>query len=82
MSIMLNNVNALFAELIGVVSEFDEASGLGVVTSESMSELTSGIPFHCISIADGTRSITPGTRVRFMAAFRVKRVEAINLVNL
>lgn len=75
---MLENADALFAELIGSVSEFDEASGLGVVVSDSGNL----IPFHCISIADGTRTITRGTRVRFVTAFRTKRVEAINLVNL
>ena len=82
MSALLNNVEVLFTELLGIVSEFDEATGLGTITSDSANELESVIPFHCISIADGTRTISPGTRVRFETAFRTKRVEAINLVNL
>lgn len=79
---LLNNVEVLFSELVGIVSGFDEASGLGTVTSDSANDSGSVIPFHCISIADGTRTIAPGTRVRFETAFRTKRVEAINLVNL
>ena len=75
---MLKNTDQLFTELVGSVSEFDEASGLGVVTSDSGAT----VPSHCISIADGTRMISPGTRVRCVVAFRTKRVEAINLVNL
>jgi cold shock CspA family protein len=75
---MLNNVDELFVDLIGDVAAFDEVSGLGVLRSDSGSE----IPFHCISIADGTRTIAPSTRVRFSVAFRVKRAEAINLVTL
>lgn len=75
---MLKNADALFTQMVGVVADFDEATGLGVVMSNS----GAGIPFHCISIADGTRTISPGTRVRYEAVFRTKRVEAINLVNL
>jgi len=75
---MLKSADALFTEMVGVVADLDEASGLGVVTSNSGAR----IPFHCISIADGTRMIAPGTRVRCQATFRTKRVEAINLVSL
>lgn len=75
---MIDNVKELFTETVGTVSAFDEASGLGVLAAQS----GKSIPFHCISIADGTRSIATGTRVRFSVAFRSKRVEAINLVAL
>lgn len=75
---MLKNADDLFTECVGVVAHFDEASGLGVLASDTGSD----VPFHCISIANGTRTIAPGTGVRFMTAFRTKRVEAINLVNL
>jgi cold shock CspA family protein len=46
----------------GVVSEFDEARGLGVVTADDGAELH----FHCTAIADGTRSVPVGERVRFV----------------
>lgn len=46
----------------GVVSSFDEPRGLGVVKSVDGAEL----PFHCTAIADGTRTISVGERVRFV----------------
>jgi|LakMenEpi03Aug12_release.lakeMendotaPanAssembly.Ray.scaffolds.fasta_scaffold320317_2 cold shock CspA family protein len=75
---MIDNANDLFRQLRGTVAEFNEASGLGEVTTDSGRR----IPFHCISIADGTRTIALGTDVSFVVAFRTKRVEAINLVSL
>jgi cold shock CspA family protein len=45
----------------GVVAEFDEARGLGVVASTDGTTY----PFHCTQIADGTRTIEVGTPVRF-----------------
>jgi cold shock CspA family protein len=47
--------------LRGVVSEFDEASGLGAVTAADGAVYG----FHCTQIADGTRTIAVGTRVDF-----------------
>jgi cold shock CspA family protein len=46
---------------IGTVETFDEAVGLGTVRG------TDGIvfPFHCTALADGTRTIPTGVRVRF-----------------
>jgi cold shock CspA family protein len=44
----------------GVVSEFDEARGWGVLTSEGRE-----LPFHCTQISDGTRTIAVGTAVTF-----------------
>lgn len=75
---MIDNANELFTETTGAVAVFDEASGLGEIIAQS----GSSVPFHCISIADGSRTIAPGARVRFSVAFRSKRVEAINLVSL
>jgi cold shock CspA family protein len=46
----------------GVVSSFDEPRGLGVITSVDGIELS----FHCTAIADGTRTISVGERVRFV----------------
>lgn len=45
----------------GTVTEFDEAIGLGVVTGDDGARHR----FHCIEIADGTRTIAVGTRVAF-----------------
>lgn len=43
----------------GVVESFDDRRGDGVVCGDDGERLY----FHCVSIADGTRHIDPGTRV-------------------
>lgn len=63
---------------LGIVSDFDEARGLGVVTSSTGSRW----PFHCVSLADGSRSVDKGAAVRFSVAFRVLRLEAVEIVKL
>jgi cold shock CspA family protein len=45
----------------GVVASFDDPRGLGVVRDDGGAEY----PFHCTAIADGTRAIDEGARVRF-----------------
>jgi len=45
----------------GIVSAFDDAAGVGRIL-DSDGTL---IPFHCVSIADGTRWIAEGTAVVF-----------------
>jgi cold shock CspA family protein len=45
----------------GVVTSFDERTGIGVVTTTDGSELT----FHAVAIADGSRSIAVGTEVSY-----------------
>ena len=45
----------------GRVSDFDEHVGLGHVTAESGSVHL----FHCVEIADGSRSIEVGAEVEF-----------------
>lgn len=61
-------------ELDGVVADFDEAVGLGVVRSEGGGE---SFPFHCTQIAGGSRTIEVGTVVRFrVVAGRLGRWEA------
>jgi cold shock CspA family protein len=45
----------------GTVRSFDAPRGLGVVVDDGGTDY----PFHCTAIADGTRTIAPGTRVRF-----------------
>ena len=60
----------------GTVTEFDEARGLGTVTAEDGATH----PFHCTQIADGTRTIAVGTRVRFeLRAWHLGRWEAVAL---
>jgi cold shock CspA family protein len=46
----------------GQVASFDEARGLGTITA---ADLGTELPFHCTAIADGTRTISVGERVRF-----------------
>jgi cold shock CspA family protein len=60
------------SERSGRVASFDEARGLGVVVDDSGQEF----PFHCTAISDGTRSIEPGTRVRFEVTPGLGRWEA------
>ena len=60
----------------GEVVEFDDPRGLGVVRSDAGDDL----PFHCTAVADGSRSIPIGTRVRFrVVAGRLGRWEAGDL---
>jgi cold shock protein len=46
----------------GEVTAFDGPRGLGVITTAGGFEL----PFHCTSIADGSRTIPVGEPVRFV----------------
>jgi cold shock protein len=63
----------------GVVSSFDEPRGLGIITSADGAEL----PFHCTAIADGTRTIAVGRRVRYrLVPGRLGRWEAARIVGL
>jgi cold shock CspA family protein len=50
-----------FGWATGVVASFDDERGLGTVRADDGREL----PFHCTAIADGSRTIAAGTRVRF-----------------
>jgi hypothetical protein len=44
----------------GVIESFDDHRGDGVMRSDEGERFY----FHCVSIADGTRHIEPGVRVR------------------
>jgi cold shock CspA family protein len=44
----------------GVVVEFDEPRGLGVIEADG-----TRYPFHCTAILDGTRTIPVGASVTF-----------------
>lgn len=59
----------------GRVVEFDDPAGLGVV------ELDDGTryAFHCIEIADGTRTIAVGTPVTFAPLCKLGRYEAAQI---
>ena len=59
----------------GVVAAFDEQSGLGVVATDDGVEH----PFHCIEIADGSRSIDIGAEVSFDILAKFGRWEAANI---
>lgn len=45
----------------GTVAEFDEPRGWGTVLADDGHEYF----FHCTAMADGSRTIAPGTPVRF-----------------
>lgn len=61
------------------MSSFDEARGLGVV----MSDDGTCHPFHCAALADGTRTVDVGARVRFrVVAGRLGRWEAWGIEKL
>jgi cold shock CspA family protein len=59
----------------GRVESFDEQRGTGVVTATSGEQF----PFHSTAIVDGTRTIAPGTEVRFEVAPGLGRWEAAAL---
>lgn len=60
---------------IGTVIAFDAAVGLGEI------ERADGVrfPFHCIEIADGTRTVDVGAAVRFQLLCKLGRYEAAAL---
>ncbi len=60
----------------GRVVAFDDAVGLGEV------ERGDGVrfPFHCIEIADGSRTIAVGTAVSFVLLCKLGRYEASQIL--
>jgi cold shock CspA family protein len=65
----------LSEELAGTVTAFNDAHGLGEIT-DSASVVW---PFHCVSIADASRTIDVGQSVIFRTGFRVARPEAVSI---
>jgi len=64
---------------VGTVCAFDAEAGLGEVRAADGAVL----PFHCVAIADGSRSIEVGTEVAFVRAAALPgRWEAARLVPL
>jgi cold shock CspA family protein len=62
----------------GRVTEFDEARGLGTITSDDGRVH----PFHCTQITDGSRQIEPGAAVRFELLPKLGRYEAGSIEKL
>ena len=61
---------------VGTVTAFDDPAGVGTVTADDGSEHF----FHCTAIADGSRTVEVGTRVRFtVVPGRLGRWEAAAL---
>ena len=58
----------------GVVSAFDEARCLGTISAEG-----GEFPFHGVTLADGSRTIEPGTEVDFDVLPKLGRYEAGNI---
>jgi len=61
--------------LAGSVTAFDDALGLGVITSDD----GTAFGFHCVSIADGSRTIEVGTPVSFGVLLKLGRREAADI---
>ncbi len=60
------------AGVAGRVDQFDDATGLGYVTDPQGTRYR----FHCVSIADGTRTIQAGAPVSFVVVPRFGEYEA------
>ena len=61
--------------MTGVVTAFDEAVGLGEIASEDGRRFA----FHCVAIADGSRTIEVGTAVEFELIPKLGRYEATDI---
>lgn len=59
----------------GVVEAFDDRRGLGVIRAED-GRL---VEFHCIGIADGSRTIAVGRDVVFRELAKLGRYEATDI---
>ena len=62
----------------GTVTTFDEYVGLGEVVVRS-GDLDVRYPFHCVEIADGSRTIEIGTEVDFDVIVKFGAEEASQL---
>jgi len=60
---------------VGTVTAFDDHVGLGEVQSETGDVYL----FHCVEIADGSRTIAVGTPVEFDLMRKFGRLEAARL---
>ena len=60
----------------GTVTRFDDATGLGEIHAADDGRR---IRFHCVGIADGTRTIAVGTAVEFELLPKLGRYEATEI---
>ena len=60
----------------GIVDEFDEHVGLGWISDEEGNRYL----FHCVEIADGTRTIDVGVAVSFSPMYKFGAWEAADVV--
>jgi hypothetical protein len=58
------------------VAGFDDARGLGEVVDDASG---ARYPFHCIDIADGSRSVPVGVSVVFDVRPKLGRLEAVRI---
>lgn len=61
--------------MVGTVAEFDAAIGLGTITAAD----GASYPFHCIEIADGSRSVAVDATVSFELIGKLGRFEAARI---
>jgi cold shock CspA family protein len=59
----------------GLVSSFDEQRGIGLIEPQSVGD-AAPIMFHCIEIADGTRTIVDGAEVTYRVRLKLGKPEA------
>ena len=62
----------------GHVSQFDTHKGLGSIIADDGTRYD----FHCITIADGTRTIEVAQRVAFAPRLRFGEPEAVDIVKV
>lgn len=63
----------------GTVSSFDEQIGLGRIIGDDAERAGEELVFHCIELADGSRTIEPGIDVTFDLLPRFGRMQAANI---
>jgi cold shock CspA family protein len=61
----------------GTVVAYDDASGLGQIAADG--EDGRRVAFHCVAIADGTRTIDVGQQVEFELMPKLGRYEATDI---
>ncbi|MEM8747369.1 MAG: hypothetical protein AAGF91_11755 [Actinomycetota bacterium] len=71
----MSESGATDVELSGTVTSFDEHVGLGEVTDTDGGRYL----FHCVEIADGSRTIDVGALVRFTTMSKFGKLEASSL---
>lgn len=73
----IGSVFALRSTYLGVVSEFDEAVGIGTISLDQGDV----VGFHCTQIAGGSRTIAVGTKVTCsLLAVNLGVIEAGNIL--